>query len=203
MQVRRGGRRQHAVIRHEMRSRSRNESSQAFEEDERLEHDMRAAIAPRAAEAVEDVAGPREREPLGGDGGAGDLPAEALEPIALAGRDADASVEREAIDAGAELSRDEAHLAPGPLGIARRAVREGFHGFREHPIQHRRIVEVEVHAAEKNGNGAQRAASRARGRCAQLRCARIPFRAARGSRGAFIKPELGAARRRSSARRSA
>jgi hypothetical protein len=114
----RGGR-EHAVIRDEVRSRPWNEGGQTLEEDERFEYHVRSAIPPRPSETIEDVALPRDREPLDGDGGPGDIAAKTLEPIAIAGRHAHARVEREAVDLGTELAWDVGDLATGPRAYPR------------------------------------------------------------------------------------
>ena len=129
-----------------MRSLAWNERGQALEEDERLEDDVRSSIAPRPAKAVQDVAVLGEREALCRDGGAGDIPAQVLEPIAIAGGDAHARVEREAVDLGTELAGHVGDLAvgsradprEGPTGsfTERDAARDGGGGER---VERRRL----------------------------------------------------------------
>jgi len=90
-----------------MRSRSGHERRESLEEGQRLEDDRAGAIAPGAPQAVDHAAVRIDREPLAGDGGAGDVPAQPLESGAVVAFDRDLGVEREAREVAAQLAGKE------------------------------------------------------------------------------------------------
>jgi hypothetical protein len=63
-----------------------------LEEGQRLEDDRAGAVAPRAPQAIDHAPVGIDREPLAGDGGAGDRPAESLEFGAVVPLDRDLGV---------------------------------------------------------------------------------------------------------------
>jgi hypothetical protein len=91
-----------------MRSRPQHQGRQARNEIERLEHDRRRAIAPAAAQRVDDAATVIERQPFGLEGGPGHIATQAFESIAVVSRDADFGMQREIVDVTAQLAWDEA-----------------------------------------------------------------------------------------------
>jgi len=100
-----GRRRQHAVIRQQVRSRPRHERREPGQEVERLEHDRRGAVAPASAEGVDHFAIGGERESVELDRWASHVPTQPLEPITIVGCDADFGVQRETVAVTAQLAR--------------------------------------------------------------------------------------------------
>ena len=64
--------REHAVESDQMQARSRHQGGQALHEFQRRHLDVRGAVAVRAFELQDDIAGAIALEPLNGDRGAGD-----------------------------------------------------------------------------------------------------------------------------------
>ncbi len=81
------------------------------EEHSDVEQYVLGTVAEGALELVEHLAVGSERQPLVHDGRAGCVAAELLQALGRAGGDADGSMEREAVDGGAQ--RLAVKLAPG------------------------------------------------------------------------------------------
>jgi hypothetical protein len=81
------------VVGEEVRARTRHERGESLEEGQRLEGDRAGAVAPRAPQAIDHAPIRIDREPLAGDGGAGDVPAEPLESSAVVPLDQDLGVQ--------------------------------------------------------------------------------------------------------------
>ena len=108
------------MVRQQVRSRPGHERRESLEEGQRLEDDRVGAVAPSAPQPVDHAPIRIDREPLAGDGGAGDVPAQPLESGAVVAFDRDLGVEREALEVAAQLGRFRLH----------RSDRWGHAGFR-------------------------------------------------------------------------
>ena len=76
---------EHAVAAGEVESGSRRQRGEAGDKVEWIEHDMRRAVAKGLLEPNDDLPAFVHREPLVGDGGAGDGAAELFELVTLVG----------------------------------------------------------------------------------------------------------------------
>jgi len=90
-----------------MSSRPGHERRESLEEYQRLEDDRAGAVAPGAPQPVDHAPVRIDREPLAGDGGAGDVPAQPLESGAVVAFERDLGVEREALEVAAQLAGKE------------------------------------------------------------------------------------------------
>jgi len=77
--------RQHPVIAEQMQARPRHQRGQALHELRRRHHNVRGAVAPGALELQHDVSSAIALESFVGDRGTRDVPAQALEFLALMG----------------------------------------------------------------------------------------------------------------------
>ncbi len=84
-----------------------HERGESLEEDQRLEEDRAGAVAPSTPQPVDHAPVRLTREPLAGDGGAGDVPAQAFESGAVVTLDRDLRVQREALEVAAQLGGKE------------------------------------------------------------------------------------------------
>jgi Alpha/beta hydrolase domain len=75
----------------------------------RVEHDRGLAVLPRMSEAIDDLARSRQRQPILGQGWAGDVSAKSLDSVARPGTrsaDANRSMQRDSVEVGAEFLLD-------------------------------------------------------------------------------------------------
>jgi hypothetical protein len=79
-----------------MEARRRDREGEPLEEHHRIEHDLSGAVSPAPLEAVAEVTVVALREPIGGERWAGDVPAQALETLAVSGGDGHGAMEAEA-----------------------------------------------------------------------------------------------------------
>ena len=96
------GRCEHAVVGDELLVRSGNERAESLEERQRIEHDVRGAIAPALLQGVGDAAVGQNGEPVVGDGRARDVADQVFETIGAVGGDTGCGVQREAVEVTAE-----------------------------------------------------------------------------------------------------
>ena len=89
-----------------MGTRRRHERGETFEEDQRLENDVRRAITPGASEPVNDPAVGRETQALRGERRARDVPTQVLQTVAIVRRDAHRGVQGEPFRVAASSSAD-------------------------------------------------------------------------------------------------
>ena len=98
-----------------------NECGEPLDEGERVERHGQRAVTPMPFEPVDDAAVGGEGEALGRDGWAGDVAAEVLEPLEIAGEHEHLGVQGEVVVVGAQRS-----------GQRRRTAREhALHGERQ------------------------------------------------------------------------
>jgi hypothetical protein len=108
----------------------------------RCEHEMRGAIRPRTSELEGDIAGAGTVQAVTGQGWPKGVPADALEAVALTGRDPHARMEIEALPArvtrrrrqGRQGARIAQTRGAPPLGVRHR---QSLHGGRRPPRQER------------------------------------------------------------------
>jgi hypothetical protein len=98
---------------------SGNECGEPLDEGERVERHRRRAVTPMSLEAVDDAAVRCEGEALCRDRRAGDVAAEMLEPLELAGGHEHLGVQGEAVEVGAQRSGQRRRARRAALAQAR------------------------------------------------------------------------------------
>ena len=94
--------REHSMKADQVQPRARHECCQALYELQRRHPDVRGAVAPRALELQHDITRAIALEPLVGDRGARDVPAQAFERLALMLSAAHPGMQAEAVRIGAQ-----------------------------------------------------------------------------------------------------
>ncbi len=97
--------RQYAVVPDLVGSGWRDQSHESLEKLDRLEDHVSRAVAPAALETVVQASVGQTREAAGGHRGSSHVAAQALQALAVQGRDADVGVQAHAADRGAALAQ--------------------------------------------------------------------------------------------------
>jgi hypothetical protein len=121
-------------------ARPRIQRREPGDEVERVEGDGPGSVLPVTSQGVDHAPVLGERKALGRDRGTSEIADQALESVPIVGRDHDLGVEREAVEGGAQLARQEER--PG-IAAAAEALDARRVALREHaPALHRGGVEL-------------------------------------------------------------